>query len=331
MAMLVPTAEDGSLRPIDREAVQDRLAQLGGVRRVAYGGMLPLSGSIGARRRMETPGQEPRDVYQSYAGPGFFSILGARILAGRDLLATDQQGVLVNLTLARLLDSSGAVAGRQIRVDGTIVQIVGVFQDTPWSSLGETPGPRMVGLSPPRSGGEATFLMEVSSDPRGYLPQLRGELMAVQPGSTVLFSKTLRQHYDDSLFLERGATKMLYGLGLLAILLTATGLHGITTALFVRRSKEFAIRLAVGAAPRQIMRTVISSGVTLAVAGVALGLVLAMPGALVLRAKVHGFVPWSFATLGLSSAIVLSVAIAAALQPALRVLRIQAADALRTD
>jgi ABC-type antimicrobial peptide transport system permease subunit len=120
-------------------------------------------------------------------------------------------------------------------------------------------------------------------------------------------------------------------LGLLALLLTVTGLHGIAGALFARRSKEFAIRLALGAAPRQIMATVVTSGLKLAAAGLALGLAISLPGGMLLASRLHGFTPWSVAALGLSTAMVLVAAVAAAVQPATRVLRIQPGDIVRAE
>jgi predicted permease len=332
MAVLLPTGEDGSQRPIDCEAVRDRLARIAGVRRVAYSRSVPLSGSgDGVTFQLDTPGQEPRKVKAVSAGPAFLSILGVPILSGRDLEAADRHAALVNATLARQLDPAGNAVGREIRLDGAIRQIVGVFQDTAWSSVYDSPQPRAVVLMPTRSGGDTTFTIEVAGNPDAYLTALRSALAAAQPGSTVASSKTLWQHYQDSLFAERTATKLFYALGLLALFLTITGLHGITSALFARRSKEFAIRLALGAAPRQIVRTVLASGLKLAAGGLVLGLAIAFPGALVMASKLQGFSPWSVSALGLSSAIVFVAALAAAAQPARRVLRIQPADIVRSE
>jgi len=331
VAMLVATGEDGSLRQVDCEAVRDRLARIGGVRRVAYGRSVPLSGSMGLTLRLETPGQEPREVLGGSAGPAFLSTLGVRILSGRDLQESDQHAVLVNAALAHLLDPAGSAVGREIRLDGAIKQVVGVFQDAAWNSVYDPVRPRAIVLTPARSGGDTTFAVEVAGNPGAYVAALRHELAATQPGSTVLSSKTLWQHYQDSLFVERTATQVFYGLGLLALLLTVTGLHGITTALFARRSKEFAIRLALGAAPRRIMGTVLASSLKLAAGGLALGLAIAFPGALIVASKLPGFSPWSVSALGLSSAIVMVAAIAAAAQPARRVLSIQPAGIIRAE
>jgi len=221
--------------------------------------------------------------------------------------------------------------GREIRLDGAIRQIVGVFQDTAWSGVYDSQQPRAVALMPTRSGGDTTFTVEVAGNPNAYVAALRNELIAAQPGSTVASSKTLWQHYQDSLFVERTATRLFYALGLLALLLTITGLHGITAALFARRSKEFAIRLALGAAPRQIMGAVLASGLKLAAGGLALGLAIAFPGALFMASLLPGFSPWSLPALGLSCAIVIVAAVSAAAQPALRVFGIQPSDIVRSE
>jgi ABC-type antimicrobial peptide transport system permease subunit len=277
------------------------------------------------------PGQEPREVMGGSAGPAFFSTLGVRMLSGRDLQAADQHAVLVNATMARLLDPAGNAVGREVRLDGTIRQVVGVFQDIVWNTVYDSPRPRAFVLTSARSGGDVTFAVEVAGNPSAYVAALRSELAAAQPGAAVLSSKTLWQHYQDSLFLERTATQLFYALGLLALLLTVSGLHGITSALFARRSKEFAIRLALGAAPRQIMGAVLSSGLKLAAGGLALGLAIAFPVALIMASKLHGFSPWSVSALGLSSVIVMVAAVAAAAQPATRVLRIQPGDIVRSE
>jgi ABC-type antimicrobial peptide transport system permease subunit len=160
---------------------------------------------------------------------------------------------------------------------------------------------------------------------------LRRELVAAQAGSLVASAETLRQHYRNSLLLELRATQVFYGLGLLALLLTVAGLHGVASALFARRSKEFAIRLALGAAPRQIMGSVLRSGLKLAACGLAIGLGIAVPGGLFLASQVRGFPGWSVSALVLSSAIVIAAATAAAAQPASRVLRIQPGEIVRSE
>jgi hypothetical protein len=331
LAVLLPTGEDGAPHEVDCEAVCDRLARIGGVRRVTYGRSVPLSGMMGRTLKLDVPGQEPRDVSGGSAGPAFLSTLGVRMLSGRDLQAADTHAALVNATLARQIDPAGNAVGREIRLDGAARLIVGVFQDAKWSTVYDAPAPRAILLTPVHSAADLTFAIEVEGNPGAYAGALRRELAAAQPGSTVASVKTLRRHYRDSLFLERMATQVFYGLGLLALMLTVAGLHGITAALFARRSKEFAIRLALGAAPSQIVRTVLGSGLKLAAGGLALGLAVGLPVALYLASRIHGFSPWSIPALGFSSATVMLAAIAGAAHPARRVLRIQPGNIVRSE
>jgi len=330
LATLLGTGDDGSLRMVDCEAVRDRLTRIGGVRRAAYGQSVPLSWATGPTLKLEMPGTEPREILGGWAGPGFFSLLGVRMISGRDLEAGDQHAVLVNATLARQLDPSGAAVGQEIRLDGSVRQIVGVFQDAKWETIYELPRPRAIALAAARSAG-AAFAIEVDGNPGVFVAALRRELVAAQPGSLVASAETLREHYRNSLSLERRATQVFYGLGLLALLLTVTGLHGVASALFARRSKEFAIRLALGAAPRQIMGTVLASGLKLAACGLTIGLAIAVPVGLFLASNVHGLPAWSASAVVLSTAIVVAAAAAAAAQPARRVLRIQPGDIVRSE
>ena len=331
MAELLATGDDGSLRVVDCEAVRNRLAHIGGVRRAVYGRSVPLSFTAGPTLKLETPGQEPREIGGGSAGPGFLSVLGLRMISGRDLEAADQQAVLVNATLARQLDPSGSVVGREIRLDGAVRQIVGVFQDAKWGTVYDPPRPRAIALTPAHSGVDVEFAIEVDGNPGAYVAALRSELAAAQPGSLVVSAETLLQHYRNSLVLELRATQVCYGLGLLALLLTVAGLHGVASALFARRSKEFAIRLALGAAPRRIMGSVLASGLKLAACGLGIGLGIAVPAGLFLASQVHGVPAWSMSAVVLSSAIVAIAAVAAAAHPAGRVLRIQPGDIVRSE
>lgn len=331
LVTLLPPQEEGVRRDLDSSAVAARLAQLPGVRRASYGCSAPLSGMRGPGIKVELPGSGPGEVAGGSAGPGFLSIVGVRMLSGRDFLPSDRQTVLVNATMARQVDPAGNAVGRMIRVEGQPREVVGVFQDTAWTSLRDAPEPRLIALESPRPTGDSNLAIEVTGEPRSYLEAIRKELAAVEGRSMLVSLKTLRQHYQESLYLERTASQVLYVLGLLALLLTAAGLHGVAAALFARRSKEFGLRLVLGATPGRIMALVFRQSFVLIAAGVGAGLAVAIPAALVLASKKYGFSPWSLSAVGLSSAIVAIAALAAAAHPARRALRLQPTDVLRAE
>jgi len=329
MAWVAPASADGSPKQIDCDALAARLARIGGVRHVSYGRSLPMLGTGLPHYRMEAPGVEPREIQGGTAGPGFLTALGVRMRAGRDLETLDQHAVLVSASLAHLLDASGNPLGRYVTLDGHTRQIVGVFPDTAWTTENRPSLFRAIILAPPRTGGDVSLAMEVSGDPKTFVAAIRNELAAGDHVTLVI--KTLGQHHDDSFFLLRASTKSLYGLGLLALLLTASGLHGVASALFARRSREFALRLALGATPGHIMALLLRGALTLTIAGLILGLCIAVPVAALVASRMHGFTPWSASAYALSSAIVVITGITAALQPAARILKLQPADIVRTE
>lgn len=329
LAWVAPTAEDGGPGEVDFGEMAARLSRIGGVRRVAYGRSLPSLGDGMPGFQLEAPGLAPREITGGSAGPGFLSALGVRMRSGRDLGRLDQNAAVVSASLARLLDPAGNVLGRPIRLDGAVRQIVGVFPDTDWTLETSPSKQRAIVLTPAHAGGGIQFAVEVPGDPNAYVAAVRNELAALHVTPLVL--KTLRQHYDETFFVQRMATKALYGLGLLALLLTATGLHGITNALLARRAKEFSIRLTLGATPGRIVALVFRGGLKLTAIGLIVGLCIAVPAAVVVASDLHGFSPWSPAALGLSSAIVIVTGILAAAQPARRVLRLHPAEIIRAE
>jgi predicted permease len=332
-SVVITTVVSGSGAHVDYEALSARLAQVGGVRTVAYGSpaTVPVSGMAGPKLEVELPDHTTREILGGSAAPGFLPAFGVRIISGRDLVPSDANGVLVNASLARLIHPDGHAQGRQVRIGGNLVQAVGVFADTAFTSVRENMQPRAIALAHARGGRDTALAIEVAGAAKGYLPALRSEIQSAVPQATLAEITTLPDHYRDALFLERMATQLLYVMGLLALLLTTTGLHGNTAARFARRSREFAIRLALGASPGHVMQLVARNAVTLTACGLVLGLGIALPLAVVLASMQSGFTLWSLPALGLSSAVVLLAGIAAAAKPALRTLGIQPASIIRAE
>lgn len=331
LAMVLPSGENGAPTPMNRDGISERLSRLAGVARVSYGKSIPLSGMMGAKVRMERIGAPPMEIYEGSVGPEFCSMLGVSMLAGRDLQASDRHAVLVNPALARIIDPTGRAVGAQFRVDGVAWQVAGIYRENEIGLLAAPARPRYLRLESAISSSETNFAVEFHSDPSGQFQMVREELEKAHPGIFVATMKTLKQHHESSMFAERGATKTFYGLGLAALILTGTGLHGITAALFLRRSKEFAIRMALGASPRELTALMLSGGSRLAVTGAAIGLAIALPLGMLAGSRLQGFTPWSAPAVLGSTAIVTAVALLASARPALMVWRIRPADVLRSE
>jgi ABC-type antimicrobial peptide transport system permease subunit len=120
-------------------------------------------------------------------------------------------------------------------------------------------------------------------------------------------------------------------LGVLAFLLAVTGLYGVVAYAVARRTRELGIRIALGATPHDAIRLVLRQGLTLALIGVGVGLLLAMAAGSLLHSLLYGISPTDPVALGGSALIVISVAAVASWLPARRASRVDPMIALRAE
>jgi len=141
------------------------------------------------------------------------------------------------------------------------------------------------------------------------------------------FEQVLVQRMDK----QRAVSALVAGSGLLALLLAAVGLYGVMAYVVTRRTREFGVRLALGATPGQIMTLIARDGLRLAIAGVTIGSLLALPLARVLGALVFGMAIGDLAGYLGACAMLVAVALLAAVLPARRAGRLDPIAALRVD
>jgi predicted permease len=320
-----------------------RLRQAPGVEDAAVSDVVPLSLLGAPAERFQLDGAEAGAhavpmIGRATVSPRFFEVLRLPIVAGRGFTEQDHERsarvIVVNQTLARQFFGTREAVGRQVRVSGRRSTIVGVVRDAKYYRPGEPATPFFYG--PFRqiffSGHNHFLLMRTKGDASLARKSLSREVQALDPSGALYESAPMLEHIQASTFAEKLAASLLATLGVLALVLSAVGLYAVLSYSVQERTREFGIRMALGAQPGRVMRQVVGNGFVLALIGLAAGmgaalLLLRMP-ALELAALERGNQP---AVAAAAAGILLLVALAACVLPALRATRSDPMRALRAE
>ncbi len=322
--------------------VLDAVTELPGVQSAAYSNSLPLS--IDQSTVVIYPDDRPDltvpnvlSAVRYEVSPGFFQTLGIRRELGRDLDWRDRAGVprvaIVNAAFARRIMRTRDAVGRHFsygfRADP--IEIVGVVEDGKYQSL--TEAPRAAVFEPILQTYNATTTLLVRSvlPPEQVVGAMRQAVAAIDPSLPLYGAGTVRQMLGLAMFPNRAAAVALTVFGVLALLLAATGIHGVVAYAVSRRRREIGIRIAIGARSPAVLRLVLGRIVTLLAAGAAVGLVLAVAAGIMLSSVVYGASPRDPLVLATVTALMLAVGAVACWAPARKSLRIEPMSALRPE
>jgi len=223
--------------------------------------------------------------------------------------------------------------GKRFRLGtmGELIRVTGVVEDGKYMSLTETPQP--VAFQPIlQSYNNTTTLIVKSSRPETQMvEQVRKALNQLDAHLPLYGTGSLRQMLGLAFFPTRAAAIALSAFGLLAIMLAATGIHGLVSYAVARRVREIGIRMAVGARPAQVVRLVLGKSLILIIAGAGVGLVLAMAAGQVLASIVYQASPRDPLVFAAVTATIALLGLASCWAPVYRALRIDPMIALRHE
>jgi predicted permease len=318
-----------------RDGVVERVKEVPGVLGVTAIWPLPFMGELPEEpvRRKGDPLSVARDSYAVRAGEQFCKVLGIPILRGRDFQIADRMRqpapALVNQTLARRLFGDADPIGARLlvgRENERVLEIIGVTADAKMRTLGEGPVP--VFFTPYE---DPLLLVRVAGNPAQWIKPMRDALAGVDMASA-LDVRPLSDAVAGAIFPMRIAAGFVGSLSGMGLLLALTGLYSSVSYATRRRTREMAIRAAVGASRSRILWTAIRDGIGVLVCGVAVSLPLAVaairPMTDILPA---GLDPWSggmFAAVGL---LLLATGAVAAWIPARGAAGVDPALALRQE
>jgi len=322
----------------------ERAHQLPGVKSAGFSDTMALTTDLAgwqiAPEGFDFPdGKHNVSVMRSLVDENYFSTLNVPILTGRAFRASDDaNSPKVAIVNSRLADRffKGDAIGKRIRIDakgGEWAEIVGVAATGKYNFITEPPQPYFYLPSMQYPQPRATLIVETAGDPAAMAKPLRDLITSIDPNMPVFSVRTMEDAFEhgpiNQLLIFNGVFS---GTSLMGFVLAVVGLYAVVAYQASRRTREIGIRIALGAAPSQVLRMVLGQGALLAGIGIVLGIVLSIalrPLLLVSMGRpVSGFDPLMITCIPLS---LLLITLAASAIPARRAARIDPQQALRQD
>jgi predicted permease len=311
--------------------VLDRLRSVPGVRAAAgaaYLGMgrepRPPRDYFIQGRPEGQPGERPQAEFHDITGD-YFKTLEIPLLAGRDFVRTDTpegpRVAIINEALARAAFAGVSPIGRRIRESPhpavPWMEIVGVVGDTRWQDPSQPAPPVVFRASTQGTGNSLSILARTSLDPTSIASTLRTFLYEANPTVPVKF-ETMEELFDGTLAYPRFRTQVIGLFAGVAALVAAVGIFSVLAYLVGQRTRELAVRRALGASAANVIGLILGPGLRL----VAIGLVLGLAGALAMSRLLTGLLyeisPWDAGAYLGTTAVLAGAALLATLLPAIR-------------
>jgi predicted permease len=316
----------------DSMAIEERVAQIPGVRAAGVISLLPLQDS-GWDAGFTVRGLPDAHLTElRWVTPGYFRAMGIPLRRGREFSAHDNRstprGVVINEALARMYFPNEDPVGRE--TDRGI--IIGVVGDVPDTALGIPAKPMMYFAGYAQLGRVGSTLVV-----RGYVPPekmlgaIRAAVREVRPTQALFQVATMQNVIEESLATPRLYAWLLGVFAAMGTLLALAGIYGVISYLVSQRTHEFGIRMALGADSSGVLRLVMSRSALLTALGLGIGIAGAAWLTRVLGSVLYGVAPTDSGTFAAVAALLGAVALGACLVPARRAARVNPSVALRYD
>jgi predicted permease len=342
-----------------RRAVLERLRATPGVEAAAAATVVPfgdftITGSVqreGPRLRNEDPearGKLAMRTLEYVITADYFRALGLTMLRGREFTSAEEADgagtptAIIDKALADTLFANEDPVGQLLQfgadsgsADSKPMLIVGVAPNVRHDLFGNRSEPH---IYRPTGSTSATRLFlyaraAAPHDATSILGTVRDQLREVDANLPVMFVKSFRSQHDGSaqVWILRAAAKLFLTLGLAAAFVAVIGLYGVRSYLVSRRTREFGVRMAVGASPVDLLRLVLREAVTTTAVGLTIGLVLGVMLGWGLSFVIYQVSPYDPITLAGSTGLLAISSIVASLIPARRAANVLPMTALRND
>jgi len=341
-----------------QQAASERLRALPGVLGVGAASETPTGGWT---QRIERPGRDVRPterVELTFCDDAYLRVIGVAPIRGRWLSATDvataNQVVMVNEALVdRYFGTENplgqlirlpALTTSSLRVEDPTFEIVGIVGNVRNEGLTSDPAPAVYvpfRREPPSAGDAAPgdtgririvfFAVRTAGDPLRFVDLTRQTLRAVDAHAVVIGADTMESRMAGRYAQPRFLVIVLGAFAVTGLLLVAAGLYGLLAYVVSRRTAEIAVRVALGAQRRDILRSVLASGARLLAVGGVLGAVASLGTNRLLINWIWQQSTFDPVMMAVTASVIACVGVAACLVPALRASRVEPVQALRHE
>jgi putative ABC transport system permease protein len=329
----------------------DRIGSIPGVTAAGAARSLPLGSTIGdfglrVDGYVPPTGTGAKGDWQIVTA-GYMPAIGEQVLRGRGIERTDTSDSqligLINEEMARRYwggrDPIGGRFAIGMRADRPWVTVVGIVKDVRHNGVTDVVKEKFYVPHSQwhRSLGNAnliramTLVVRTPGAPSALTSQVKDAIRQLNPNLPVADVRTMEEVVGGAMSTPRFTSVLLSIFAVLALTLSAVGIYGVLSYVVSRRTREIGIRVAIGAGRGDVLQMVLGSGVSLALTGIAAGLVLALGVTRLLRGLLHGVTPADPATFVSVAALLTGVAALASVVPAWRASRVDPVIALKSE
>jgi len=331
---------------VQRAAFYDRVLEevrgVPGVVAAGFGSMLPFV-SLGNTAGYRVDGREPipgnpSDALFRVTTNDYLRTLGARLVEGR--LPDERDGpdappvVVINKSFADLYWPGGTAVGNRIALnnpDAPWMIVIGVVTDVHERGYGIALKPGMYPLAAQVGSPVDNLVVRTTGNPQAIVPVVRQIVARLDPEQPVAAVRTMEEIIDLQVVDRRQQSVVLTAFAATALLLASIGIYGLVSFSVTMRRREVGLRTALGGSVWEVTRALVTHGLTLVAAGVAIGLAAALAGTRLMEGLLFGVQAHDAATFASITAIVLAVSAFACWLPAWRAARMEPMIALRQD
>ncbi len=321
--------------------LHERIRTMPGVETAALSSWFPLGFEGGPMHTIEVDGYErkPREdstVAFSIVSPDYFSTMKIPLLNGRDFTAQDDDKVpgvaIINETMAKRYWPGQNPIGRKFKAAWRYLTVVGVAKNGKYRSLNEPP--RGFFYVPYRQGVwdlNLGICLRTTGNPALLAATLQQEIHKIDSRVEIWATLPMTDYIKAAFIAPVLASRLLIGLGCVALALAAMGVYGVVAYVVSQRTQEFGVRMALGAQPRNVLQLVLRQGMQLAGLGIAIGLLGAFATTRLLAGFLYGVSPFDPLTFSAVGLILGAISLLACYLPARRATRVNPVDALRAE